>query len=177
MTLRRQYSDVTISCRYALWTYECTPTQIGDHECTPTMSAPRPKFVTMATTSSNFIYCRENCSGSIPSLTLRPCGDDKSKIKRHFPGWPALGITPKLLTCKLGSGLLRKGPATRPKATSFCRYASTISGWAVAEALFFRAEVTGNWGRKPISKPWAIPLRTYSTFERSGCLWRQINEH
>ena len=41
----------------------------------------------------------ENSSDLIPSLTLDPCKDEKSTIRRHLLGWPFLGITPKLLIC------------------------------------------------------------------------------
>ena len=30
-------------------------------------------------------------------------------MSRHLPGWPFLGITPKLLTCKFGMGIMGKG--------------------------------------------------------------------
>ena len=40
----------------------------------------------------------------MPSFTLASPGEDKSTIKRHLPGWPFLGMTPKLLICKRGNG-------------------------------------------------------------------------
>ena len=62
----------------------------------------------------------------------------------HFSGWPFLGITPKLLICKCGSGGGEKGPATLPRKTSLARYWSMISGCCLAEGLLIHYPVTKN---------------------------------
>jgi len=33
-----------------------------------------------------------------PVIDTRPPGEERSMMRHHFPGWPLLGITPKLLT-------------------------------------------------------------------------------
>ena len=61
-----------------------------------------PKEATIEATVSTVTYDSEQYHGLTPSLTLLPGGCDKSVISLHFPGeWP-LGMTPNLLTCRLG---------------------------------------------------------------------------
>ena len=60
------------------------------------MFAPFPSVATFWATSLTLMYVRVVMSGSMPSLTLFPCGKDKSVIRRHFPGEDFLGMTPIL---------------------------------------------------------------------------------
>ena len=66
---------------------------------------------------------------AMPSLTLCPCGNDRSVIRCHFPVlWP-LGITPKRLMCSGGTAEVSlKGPSRRPRDSSLCRWSVMIWG-------------------------------------------------
>ena len=68
------------------------------------------------------------------SLTLWPAGLDRSRMRRHFPGWWHLGMTPKRLTWRTGSGGWEKGP---PVCLSELPIASSCwRGLKSAEAIF-----------------------------------------
>ena len=65
---------------------------------------PTPSWNTKLAISSTDTYDREHKTGSMPSLTLAPIGKDRSVINLHLPVlWP-LGITPKQLIWRGGSG-------------------------------------------------------------------------
>ena len=83
---------------------------------------PAPRAATIAATVS--IEQRE---GSMPSLTLRSGGNDRSVIRRHLPGACPLGTTPIQLwwTCHAVSG--GRGPIRRPSVTSLSMYAVTTA--------------------------------------------------
>ena len=66
------------------------------------MSVPFPKDRMSLAASSTVEYFKEHISESMASLTLKPGGNDKSSMSRHFPGWDLFGITPKRLTWMLG---------------------------------------------------------------------------
>ena len=71
------------------------------------MRAPGPYLETIPIIWSTVMYCMENSSAFMPSFTQDRLGHDKSTIRRHFPGWPFFGMTPKLLTWRFGSGKRR----------------------------------------------------------------------
>ena len=48
--------------------------------------APAPSRVTISATRSTVVYEREQSSGSIPSFTDRPGGNDRLVMRCHFPG-------------------------------------------------------------------------------------------
>ena len=119
---------------------------------------------------STVTYCKANSSWSIPSLTLQPPGDNKSTMSLHFPGWPFLGITPKLLICRFGSGEEEKGPATLPRETSLARYRSITSGCCLAEGLFVVADFNFREWWNPNLKPFRRPSKTKATWGWFGWL-------
>ena len=47
-------------------------------------------------------YFNEHTSELMASWTLKPGGNNKSNMSRHFPGWDLFGITLKQLTWMLG---------------------------------------------------------------------------
>ena len=116
------------------------------------MRAPGPYLETIPIIWSTVMYCMENSSAFMPSFTLDRLGDDKSTIRRHFPGWPFFGMTPKLLTWRFGSGKRRgiKG---------------TMEG-DLRSGLF---DLILRVGWKPNRKPCWSPFKTYETASRSGC--------
>ena len=146
--------------------------------------------------SSIWIYCKENCSGSIASLTLvhvtelalasrqvwniccqslrkkslmlAPPGEDKSTISLHLPGWPFLGITPKLMMCRGCRGGEAKGPATLPWETLLARYLTTTLAYIKDEGLFRLADLSLVLWLRPRWKPWCKPSTTLTTLPSSG---------
>ena len=60
-----------------------------------TIGAPQPIIFTIDARWSREVYLKDESSCEIPSLTLEPVGDDRSTIKRHFPGLFFLGMTPR----------------------------------------------------------------------------------
>ena len=60
---------------------------------------PLPFPAIRLVTLSSRRYSNEQSSGSIPSLTLWPCGLERSTMSLPLPGWLDLGITPIGLNC------------------------------------------------------------------------------
>ena len=87
-------------------------------------------------TESSSMAKKTNVDAGIASLTLWPAGDDRSRIRRHLPGWCCLGITPKGLMWRPKHGGSAKGPATREAASSVVRYWSIIVACWSAERRF-----------------------------------------
>ena len=100
-------------------------------------------------TSSTFMYCKEKGSLTMPSLTPRPNGLDKSKITRHFPGWYFFGTTPKRL--KAWNSRYRAG-ASYATFLKFCE-----------DTLINHRRVKRRWwhilGRKPQQYRWRIKAK------------------
>ena len=127
---------------------------------------PVPKAETIADTVSTDMYDKEQRVGSIPSLTLRPDGKERSVMSLHFPGvWP-LGTTPSWLHCTSRATLSGRGPRIRLSLCSLVMKADTTSGWATAEGIFAEAESRGCDRVKPIWKPDEMPSTRY--FRRRG---------
>ena len=97
-------------------------------------TAPLPRQEISLAASSTFTYEREHQSLLIPSLTLWFWGDDKSKIRRHWPFF--LGITPKGLTCAWGGKEGLMGPTRPPKGVLLQR------AYCCVIFLYF---ASGNW--------------------------------
>lgn len=57
----------------------------------------------------------------MPSSTLWPSGDERSRLRHHFPGRFLFGTTPKRVMYKSVKGGEVKGPTTRPCDTSVAR--------------------------------------------------------
>ena len=77
----------------------------------------------------------EHNSGLIPSFTLVPVGEERSRINLHLFGWFLFGITPNLLVCTCGKSSILSGPITLPSLTSVARNFSTGSGFAWADGM------------------------------------------
>ena len=71
---------------------------------------PVPKAETIADTVSTDTYDKEQRVGSIPSLTLRPDGKERSVMSLHFPGVWLLGTTSSRLHCTSRATLSGRGP-------------------------------------------------------------------
>ena len=75
---------------------------------------PSPNCAIIAATSSTEVYKSEQMSDSIPSLTLPPCGKERSVFNRYLPMlWP-LGIIPNGLMCNAGCRDGGTGSSSRP---------------------------------------------------------------
>ena len=62
-------------------------------------------------------------AGSIPSLTIKPLGLERSTIRCHLLGLLCLGVTPKRLNLTDGGKSLGlNGPEMLPNFTSTSRY-------------------------------------------------------
>ena len=70
-----------------------------------------------STALSTEAYHIEQESGEIPSLMLRPCGDDKSTTKRNLSEL-LFGTRPIGLLCTNDEIDAGKGPTSRPDCTS-----------------------------------------------------------
>ena len=71
----------------------------------------------------------------MPSLTLKPCGEDKSIIKHHLLDLCFLGITPNGLLW-MPDFLAGPTSAILPKANSVAMYSETTSWWLLVDNMF-----------------------------------------
>ena len=97
----------------------------------PLVVGPRRESTAWSTVG----YCTEHIQGSVPSLTLKLGGDERSRISRRSPGLPPLGITPNLLTCTHRTSLSESGPAILPAASSIAKHSSTGVGLWTADII------------------------------------------
>ena len=132
--------------------------------------------------------CKVKSSRLIPLLTLAPPADDKSMISRHFPSWPFLGMTPKLLMCNDGKGRVSKGPATLPKDTSLAKYSSITIRCSYVESLLgfvwyaiivssshlFFSNYDHTFGKSLASIQAGCSSRTLINFSTSSCFLKII---
>ena len=90
---------------------QCTPSRCRSSVCTGTIlyasfpsvftnKDPLPREATKAARWSIEEYASDTSTGSIPLLTLLFSEEDKSTMKRHFPGLFFLKIRPSGLMCK-----------------------------------------------------------------------------
>ena len=104
----------------------------------------------------------ENGDFGMPSFTLCPCGKERSRIKRHLPGWLFFGITPMV------NGGLEKGLAILPRATSNWRYSSITPRCSREERMFDDADFREPARAvKPMQNPSIKLKRTYATADLS----------
>jgi hypothetical protein len=95
----------------------------------------------------------------MPSFTLWPSGDDKSRISLHLFCLPFLGITPNGLQCT-PTASATSGPncAMRLCSSSFSRYLDTTCGCSAADGRFLGRDFSlQRSGLKPMRKPCWIP--------------------
>ena len=85
------------------------------------ISDPRPRAMMPLITASTETYCTVKRGLGMPSFTLCPTGEERSRMRCHLPGWLFLGMTPKWLICREGKGGAEKGPATLQEETSVCK--------------------------------------------------------
>ena len=93
--------------------------------------------------SSTDTYDKEQLFESMSSFTLVPCGCERSRMRRHFPGLLHFGITPNLLICKFTMIGSNGSLITLFASHSALRYSPTTSGCSYAEIIFCFAEVHG----------------------------------
>ena len=88
-------------------------------------------------------YFKEHRWGSIPSFTLYPLGEERSMIKRHFPGWPDLGTRPRGLMWIVSFGLASDN---LPASNSILICSVITLGWPFADGWFFLADLRTDKG-------------------------------
>ena len=98
----------------------------------------------------------------MPSLTLKPCGEDRSRIKCHLLDLCFLGITPNGLVWMADFLAVSARPtsAILPKANSVAMYLETTSGWLLVDNMF--PPLLRSWEElcwNPILNPCSMPFR------------------
>ena len=112
-------------------------------------------------TASTETCCTVKGGLGMPSFTLSPAEEERSKMRHHLPGWLFWGMTPKRLICRKGKGGAEKKPASLPKEISIYKYESITKGCSKEECMFDEADLRlAMEDSKPIQKPLCIPEST-----------------
>ena len=92
------------------------------------ITVPRPWAMMPSITALTETYCTVKGGLEMPSFMLYPAGEERSRMRRHFPGWLFLGMTPKQLICREANRGAEKGPATLADETSLCKWSLLQKG-------------------------------------------------